>query len=75
MTGAKQAIHSIRNELTPILFCAELALAGDREAQELVVKELARHAGSIQAELDVLTRALRSQNTQDDADIRDRTAS
>lgn len=67
MSGAKEAIHSIRNELTPILFCAELAMAGDREAQELVVKELVRHADSLQAELDILTQAVRNQDTQEEA--------
>lgn len=72
---AKQAIHSIRNELTPILFCAELALAGDREAQELVVKELVRHADSIQAELDILTRAVRSRTPAEETDLKDCTVS
>jgi hypothetical protein len=75
MSGAQEAIHSIRNDLTPILFCAELALAGDREAQELVVKELVRHADHIQAELDILTQAVRHQDTAEDADPKDRPVS
>jgi len=33
MSSARHAIHAIRNDLTPILFLAELAFAGDREAQ------------------------------------------
>jgi hypothetical protein len=59
MRDAKEAIHSIRNELTHILFCAELAAAGDREAQKLVVQELVRCSGSIQAGLDIITDAVR----------------
>jgi len=63
MSGARKAIHSIRNELTQILFYAELAAAGDREAQKLVVQELNRCSHSIQVELDILTRALRHEKS------------
>jgi hypothetical protein len=62
MSGAKQALHSIRNDLTPILFCAELAAAGDLKAQEMVVREVIRRSPAIQAELDILTDAVRQQN-------------
>jgi hypothetical protein len=59
MTTAKEAVHSIRNDLTPILWFAELANAGDREAQSLVIKELVTRARSIHEELDILTTAVR----------------
>jgi hypothetical protein len=59
MNQERNAIHSIRNDLTPILFYAELALAGDRVAQKLVIKELVGRAKSIHAELDVLTTGVR----------------
>jgi hypothetical protein len=59
MSAAKEAIHSIRNDLTPILWFAELAFAGDSEAQRLVIKELVSRANSIHAELDILTTAAR----------------
>jgi len=53
------AIHSIRNDLTPILWFAELAQAGDREAQKLVIKELVFRTDSINADLDILATAIR----------------
>ncbi|HEX4087042.1 MAG TPA: hypothetical protein VHY22_19160 [Chthoniobacteraceae bacterium] len=59
MSAAKHAIHSIRNDLTPILWFAELASTGDTEAQRLVIKELVKRAQSIHEELDVLTTAAR----------------
>jgi hypothetical protein len=59
MSPARHAIHSIRNDLTPILCFAEMAKAGDREAQKLLVEELVSRAGSIREELDVLTRVVR----------------
>jgi len=62
MSVAKEALHSIRNDLSPILFCAELAATGDLEAQEMVVQEVIRRSGAIQAELDILTDAVRQQN-------------
>ena len=55
------AIHSIRNDLTPILWFAELANAGDPEAQRLVIKELVSRSDSINADLDTLTTAIRHQ--------------
>ena len=61
MRVAKAAIHSIRNDLTPILSFAEMALAGDSEAQKLVLTQLVRRTGSIRAGLDILTDAIRSQ--------------
>ncbi len=59
MSAERHAIHSIRNDLAPILFFAELANAGDREAQKLVIKELMNRSNSIHAGLDVLTSAVR----------------
>jgi len=59
MNEERNAIHSIRNDLTPILWYAELALKGDREAQKLVIKELVGRANSIHTELDVLTSGIR----------------
>jgi len=70
MSCAKEAIHSIRNDLNAILFCAELAQGGDREAQELVVKELVRRSDHIQAELDILTRAVRHQEKAGNAGLK-----
>ena len=61
MTPERNAIHSIRNDLTPILYFAEMALAGDREAQKLVIKEIVSRTDSINAELDVLSTAVRKQ--------------
>ena len=61
MTPERNAIHSIRNDLTPILWFAELALAGDREAQRLVIKELVSRTDSINAELDILSASVRRQ--------------
>ena len=61
MSDAKEAIHAIRNDLSPILWFAELAFAGDREAQKLVIKELVSRSNSIHAELDILTTAIRHQ--------------
>jgi hypothetical protein len=58
MSRASKAIHSIRNDLTPILAFAEMALAGDREAQRLVLKQLVRRSKSIYADLDILHRAV-----------------
>ena len=55
MSPAKDAIHSIRNDLTPILWYAELASAGDTEAQRLVIKELVTRSNSINADLDTLS--------------------
>jgi hypothetical protein len=59
MSPAAKAIHSIRNDLTPILAFAEMALAGDREAQRLVLRQLVRRSSSIHADLDILHRAVR----------------
>jgi hypothetical protein len=59
MNDPKDAIHSIRNDLTPILWFAQLANNGDREAQRLVIKELVKRSDSINEELDVLTTAVR----------------
>jgi hypothetical protein len=61
MSAARHAIHSIRNDLAPILFFAELASAGDREALQLVIKELISRSDSIHAGLDVLTTVVRRQ--------------
>jgi hypothetical protein len=72
MTDAKEALHSIRNDLSPILFCAELAAAGDLEAQEMVVQEVLRRSGAIRAELDVLTDAVREQNEPNGAILKNR---
>ena len=66
MRVAKAAIHSIRNDLTPILSFAEMALAGDSEAQKLVLTQLVRRTGSIRAGLDILTDAVRSQKRADE---------
>jgi len=60
MSTPAEALHAIRNDLTPIFFCAELALEGDRDAQNLCIRELARHADSIQEELDILSTAIRA---------------
>ena len=59
MSPARNAIHSIRNDLTPILCFAKMALAGDREAQKLVIEELVNRTDSIHEELDILTTAIR----------------
>jgi len=59
MSPARNAIHSIRNDLTPILCFAKMALAGDREAQKLVIEELVSRTDSIHEELDILTTAIR----------------
>jgi hypothetical protein len=59
MTPAVKAIHSIRNDLSPIFFFAELAQAGDHEAHDLVIKELVRRANSIKAGLDILAKVTR----------------
>ena len=64
MNPAREAIHSIRNDLTPILWYAELAGKGDREAQELVIKELVSRSDAIHAELDLLTSEIRKQQKQ-----------
>jgi len=61
MSPERDAIHAIRNDLTPILWYAELALAGDREAQTLVIKELVTRSNAIHTGLDVLTTAIRKQ--------------
>jgi hypothetical protein len=61
MSSARHAIHAIRNDLTPILFLAELAFAGDREAQKLVIKELVGRTDSIHAKLDILAKEVRRQ--------------
>jgi len=61
MSAARHAIHAIRNDLAPILFFAELASAGDREAQKLVIEELISRSDSIHAGLDVLTTMVRRQ--------------
>jgi hypothetical protein len=59
MNDARDAVHAIRNDLTPILWFAELAYAGDGEAQRLVIKELVTRAQAIHNELDILTTAAR----------------
>jgi hypothetical protein len=59
MSPAIEAIHAIRNDLTPILCFAVLAAAGDREAQQLVIKELVSRTDAIHAELDVLSSEIR----------------
>lgn len=59
MTTAENAIHSMRNELTPILCFAKMAFAGDRRAQKLVIEALVDRTDSIHEELDVLARAVR----------------
>jgi hypothetical protein len=61
MSPERDAIHAIRNDLTPILWFAELANAGDREAHRLVIKELVNRSNAINAELDILTTAIRRQ--------------
>jgi hypothetical protein len=64
MNPAREAIHSIRNDLTPILWYAQLAGNGDREAQELVIKELVSRSDAIHAELDLLTSEIRKHQKQ-----------
>jgi hypothetical protein len=59
MTPATVAIHAIRNDLTPILGFAKMALDGDPEAQKLVIQELVSRTDSIQEELDILSTAIR----------------
>jgi signal transduction histidine kinase len=59
MKAAAKAIHSIRNNLTPILGFAEMALAGDRQAQRFVIRELARQSNSINEALDIIHRMIR----------------
>ncbi len=61
MSPARTAIHAIRNDLTPILCFAKMALAGDREAQTLVIEELVSRTDAIHEELDILTKAVRGQ--------------
>jgi hypothetical protein len=60
MITAKKALHTIRNDLAPILFFAELANTGDREAQRLVIKEIVRRSNSIYTELENLATAIRA---------------
>lgn len=64
MSTEESAIHSIRNSLTPILCFAQMASAGDREAQRLVIKELVDRQSSIHDGLDVLARAVRRQRSK-----------
>jgi hypothetical protein len=64
MTPERQAIHSIRNDLTPILCFAKMALEGDRQAQKLVIEELVSRTDSIHEELDVLATAIRHQKPE-----------
>jgi hypothetical protein len=59
MSAATDAIHAIRNDLTPIFFFAEMAADGDSEAQKLAIEEMVSRTDAIQAELDVLTRVIR----------------
>ncbi len=64
MSTEESAIHSITNDLTPILCFAQMAFAGDREAQRLVIKELVDRQSSIHDGLDVLARAVRRQRSK-----------
>jgi hypothetical protein len=61
MSTGQEAIHSIRNDLTPILFYAQLASKGDLEAQGLVIKELVSRAHAIHEDLDTLSTLIRRQ--------------
>jgi hypothetical protein len=58
MNAAKNAIHTIRNDLTPILFLAELARTGDRKAAKLALSELMNRCHTIYEDLEILCRLL-----------------
>jgi hypothetical protein len=65
MSTPAEALHAIRNDLTQILFCAELAHDGDRDAQNLVINELVRRSSAIQQELDILSIAVHTRRAGD----------
>ncbi len=61
MSTASHAIHAIRNDLAPILFFAELARDGDKEAEKLAIAELLSRLNAIHDKLDALGRVIRDQ--------------
>jgi hypothetical protein len=64
MSDPIEAMHAIRNDLSPILFFAQMASTGDGDAQRLVIERLVERTEAIRAELDVLDAAVQAARRQ-----------